>query len=110
MTHEDIGPQLRKAAGVKRMKKMNLTIDLTPMVDLGFLLIAFFIITTQMSQPAVTKLYMPHDGKVTNVRESRSLTILIGGENLFYYSGTEQEAIKQKKIFQTSYAEDAIGS
>jgi len=111
MTHQGPDLSLRKTAGVKRMKKLNLVIDMTPMVDLGFLLIAFFIITTQISQPASAKLYMPHDGAVTPIPESRSLTILIGSTTkLFYYSGTEEEAIKQKKIYQTSYAENAIGN
>lgn len=111
MTLQGVDLNLRKTAGVKRIKKLHLVIDMTPMVDLGFLLIAFFIITTQMSRPAVAKLYMPHDGTVTNVPESRSLTILIGSKTkLFYYSGTEEEAIRQKKIYQTSWAENAIGN
>ena len=111
MNNQEIDLSLRKTTGVKRMKKLNLTIDMTPMVDLGFLLIAFFILTTQMFQPAVAKLYMPHDGAVTNVPESRSLTILIGDKsNLFYYYGTEEEAVREKKIVQTGYAENAIGN
>jgi len=111
MTKQEIDPGLRKTTGVKRMKKLNLTIDMTPMVDLGFLLIAFFILTTQMSQPAVAKLYMPHDGAMTKVPGSRSLTILIGDKsNLFYYFGTEEEAIREKKILQTGYSENAIGN
>jgi biopolymer transport protein ExbD len=111
MTNQDFDLALRKKTGVKRIKKMNLVIDMTPMVDLGFLLIAFFILTTQMSQPAVAKLYMPHDGAVTKVPESRSLTILIGDKsNLFFYFGTEEEAIRERKIFQTGYTENAIGN
>ena len=111
MTHQDIDLNLRKVAVIRRMKKLNLFIDMTPMVDLGFLLITFFILTTQMNQPAVAKLYMPKEGAVMKIPESRSLTILIGDKtNLFYYFGTEEDAIKQKTIYPTGYAENAIGN
>src|SRR5215470_3042913 len=43
--------------------------DMTPMVDLGFLLIAFFISSTELSQPVVTNLFMPHDGDSTGIPE-----------------------------------------
>src|SRR5262250_581164 len=64
----------RRRAGVGRMKKHNLRTDMTPMVDLGFLLITFFVFTARLNQPAVVKLNMPKDGKKTLVGESTALT------------------------------------
>jgi len=112
MHNQDRDCSIRKAAGVKRMKKVNLVIDMTPMVDLGFLLIAFFILTTEMNRPVVAKLYMPKDSSdPTHIAESRSLTILIGGQTkLFYYFGTEEEAIRQNLILPTSFSENGIGT
>jgi len=101
----------RKKAGIKRMKKADLKIDMTPMVDLGFLLISFFIFTTEISKPATTNLYMPKDGPVTPVPESRSLTILLNYNDVFHYSGDMNEAIKNRQIFQSSFSEiNGIGS
>jgi len=101
---------LRKQDRKTRMRKTHLIIDMTPMVDLGFLLITFFILTTHMIQPAVTKLNMPADGKVTNVAQSRSLTILVADKTkLCYYFGTEEDALKNKSIFSTQYLESGIG-
>ena len=95
-----------RRSGVGRMKKADLRIDMTPMVDLGFLLIAFFIFTTEISKPMITKLFMPHAGDSTKIPESKSLTILLGNNNrVFYYSGTEEIAIKNKHVFQTTYDE-----
>src|SRR6266496_744530 len=111
MTQIDFDNSFRKAAGAKRLKKMNLKIDMTPMVDLGFLLIAFFIFTTRLSQPAVMKLYMPKDGGLTKIPASRSLTILIGNKmDLYYYFGIEEMTVRQKLINQTFYNETAIGN
>src|SRR5688572_13120529 len=55
ITSHDNGKQ---KAGVAKSKKLNAKIDMTPMVDLGFLLITFFIFTSTMGQPGAMKLVM----------------------------------------------------
>ena len=86
------GGHKKKGPGVKKGKKLSTRVDLTPMVDLGFLLITFFIFTTTMSQPTAMKLYLPDD-KVkpedqNKAKESGVLTILLGADNhLYYYEG-----------------------
>jgi biopolymer transport protein ExbD len=81
-----------KGPGVKKGKKMSIRGDLTPMGDLGFLLITFFIFTTIMSQPTAMKLFLPKDAdkpdEQNKIKESGALTILLGGDNtVFYYEG-----------------------
>ena len=69
MIEINIADPSRAKAGVNRIKKANLKIDMTPMVDLGFLLISFFIFTTEISKPAITNLYMPKDGDSTKISD-----------------------------------------
>jgi biopolymer transport protein ExbD len=112
MNEINIGEPPGHKAGVKRIKKATLKIDMTPMVDLGFLLISFFVFTTEISKPAITNLYMPKDGDPTPIPESKSLTILLSTNNeVFYYGGDMSEAIDNNQVFPSSYDEtNGIGN
>ncbi len=93
---------------VKRMVKKSTRVDLTPMVDLGFLLVTFFVFTTTMAQPKVMKINMPND-KSTDVNdevcETCALTVLLDKNNkLYYYEGLDKNAVYK----QTTYSHDGI--
>ncbi|HEY5406321.1 MAG TPA: biopolymer transporter ExbD [Ginsengibacter sp.] len=79
----------KKGPGVKKSKKLSTRVDLTPMCDLGFLLITFFIFTTTLAEPTAMNLNMPKDTKDPNlenkVKESGSLTLMLGKSNVIYY-------------------------
>lgn len=82
----------KKGPGVKKAKKLSTRVDMTPMVDLGFLLITFFVFTATMSSPTTLDLNMPKDIKKqdeqTEVKESSVLTIMLGkGDQVYYYEG-----------------------
>ncbi|MFL5811922.1 MAG: ExbD/TolR family protein [Flavisolibacter sp.] len=84
-------------------------IDMTPMVDLGFLLITFFIFTTSMTEKTTMKLVMPAEGPVTPVRESRSLTILLASnDRTFVYEGMWQDAIQRNAISVADYSSTGV--
>ncbi|HEX7757303.1 MAG TPA: biopolymer transporter ExbD [Niabella sp.] len=82
----------KKGPGVKKAKKLSTRVDMTPMVDLGFLLITFFIFTATMSNPTTMDLNMPKDtdkkDEETKIKQSGSLSIILAKDNtIFYYEG-----------------------
>ncbi len=90
------GGHHKKGPGVKKAKKLSTVVDMTPMVDLGFLLITFFIFTTTMSSPTTMELFMPKDTDKdedqNKAKESGALTIMLGKDNhVYYYEGQLKE-------------------
>ena len=86
----------KKGPGVKKAKKLSTHLDMTPMVDLGFLLITFFIFTTTMSSPTTMELYMPKDtdkdDEQNKAKESGALTVMLSKNNqIYYYEGQLKE-------------------
>lgn len=67
-------------------------VDMTPMVDLGFLLITFFIFTAVVEKPKAMKLLLPADGPPTNIPTSKTITVLSGKDNsIICYEGLANE-------------------
>jgi biopolymer transport protein ExbD len=70
----------------KGIVRHPIRVDMTPMVDLGFLLITFFIFSTVMVKPTAMKLNMPVEGGTTPSAETKTLTLLLkeGGDIICY--------------------------
>jgi biopolymer transport protein ExbD len=104
----------RRKRHFSRAKRINIRVDMTPMVDLGFLLITFFVMTSRLREPVAMKLNMPkedHSVPPTTVANSNALTILLdGNDRIYYYHGDWKDALASNSIFQTNYsATDGIG-
>lgn len=90
--------------GSRRTQKLAARVDLTAMVDLAFLLVTFFMLTTRLDKPKAMSLAMP-DGSTeeTGVPESRTLTICLGNKNqVLWYRGLANKPLKGPEVVNYS--------
>ncbi|HCY77527.1 MAG TPA: biopolymer transporter ExbD [Ignavibacteriales bacterium] len=109
----------QKQAGGKKgkkkgRKKMSTRIDLTPMVDLGFLLVTFFMLTTTFSKPQTMEINLPvkPKGEVkeedqNSLKASKAFNIILGKDNkVFWYLGLANEPIEGP--IETNFSAEGI--
>lgn len=88
----------------RRLPPKHIRIDMTPIVDLGFLLIAFFIFTASITETKAMKLFMPADGAGTFIGQSTVLTLLLRANNrILLYEGDWESAVHRGKLVTTNY-------
>ena len=98
----------RSSEKKKRFNKKSTRVDLTSMVDLGFLLLTFFVFTTALSTPMAMDLVVPYDKTpVTDpVCESCVLTILLDKDNrIKYYEGAAEN---NPPVKETGFAPEQV--
>ena len=95
----------RHSGALRQRKKLSTRIDLTPMVDLGFLLITFFIITTTWSESKAMKFYLPAgESPDMPTPESTVLTVVpLKDDRIFYYHGDLANALQHTMYGITGY-------
>lgn len=102
MAQTDVQPAV---SGTRRKLHPTPRIDMTPMVDLGFLLITFFIFTTTLSEKGATSLIMPKEsGEPMELAASKALTVVLGDNDQVYaYTGRWEDAAARHAIMHTDY-------
>ena len=101
--------------GKVRSKKQSTRVDMTPMVDLGFLLITFFMFTTTFSKPNVMDLGLPAKPKKdapppqkTEIDLSNSISLIIGKDNRIFYHQLDQAGLNDQTLMETSFDREGI--
>jgi biopolymer transport protein ExbD len=97
-----------KKDGKVRSKKTSTRIDMTPMVDLAFLLLTFFVMTTTLNKPQTMEITMPEKPKAEDtqplVNEKRVLTLVLGEQDkIYWYLG-----ITDPKVELSNFSNDGI--
>lgn len=96
----------------KKAKKGNVHLDMTPMVDLAFLLLTFFILATSLSKPKTMEIIYPKEvdkpDETTKVDDALATTVLVGeeDEHVFYYTGVFKP--DSTVLIHTDYSKEGI--
>jgi biopolymer transport protein ExbD len=93
--------------GKVRAKKNSTHIDMTPMVDLAFLLLTFFMLTTTFGKPKTMEINMPVKDPINKPQEvNNAITMLLTGDDkAFWYYG---ELKPETKLTPTNFSSDGI--
>ena len=80
-------------------------VDMTPMVDLGFLLITFFVFTTTFTSNRIMPLYMPDNTDEIGppVKYKNTLTLILGKDNRIFYHQKSAKDLNESFLTETSY-------
>ncbi len=100
--------------GKKRAKKGSTRVDMTPMVDLAFLLLTFFVLTSTFSKPKIMSLVYPakqkDEIKDEDVQKiNNAITFLLSDDRIFYYQGEFYKQDNAKGEKPTSLEETSFG-
>ena len=100
--------------GKKRAKKGSTHVDMTPMVDLAFLLLTFFVLTSTFSKPKVMPLNYPAKIKdktpVDAPRVNNAATFVLADDKVYYYRGEFYSKSKPGANGPTELKEANFGS
>lgn len=100
--------------GKVRSKKQSTRVDMTPMVDLGFLLITFFMFTTTFSKPNVMDLGLPakpQPGQQADPGElklANSLTLILGKDNKIFWHQQDNTTLNDSNLNETTFDREGV--
>jgi len=80
------GSRSRKKGKRKPKKRINVRMDMTPLVDVAFLLLTFFMMTTVFRKPSTMEINLPPNDAKVEIAESNLLTIRVDESKMIYYS------------------------
>jgi len=92
--------ELNVNPGDKKRRRAIPRVDLTPMVDLGFLLITFFMYTTTMASPKTMEVNIPSNEPTPNptriIAESTITLIPVAKHRVVYYEGILEDQAQMR--------------
>jgi biopolymer transport protein ExbD len=70
----------------RKRKRIGVHLDMTPMVDIAFLLLTFFMLTTVFSRPQAMEINLPESDEPVDIAQSKLLTLRVGADDQLYWN------------------------
>jgi biopolymer transport protein ExbD len=112
---EPRGKEQKTALGLRKKKRVGIRIDMTPMVDVAFLLLIFFMVTTVFRRPLAMEVNVPEPGAKVEVPASNVMTIYITEDGSIVYdvgqrglTSTTWEELRDLLVLEMDYNPDLI--
>jgi len=104
----------KKKGGKVRAKRSSTRIDMTPMVDLAFLLLTFFVMTTTLNKPQTMEITMPEKPKpgdeMPEINEKNVLTLVLGeNDKIYWYMGITDPKVEVSNFSATGIRKILLG-
>lgn len=75
----------KTALGLRKRKRVGVRVDMTPMVDVAFLLLIFFMVTTVFRRPLAMEMNLPEKDATVKIKESNVMTIFVNEDGTMVY-------------------------
>lgn len=105
----------KTALGLRKRKRVGVGIDMTPMVDVAFLLLIFFMVTTVFRRPLAMEVNMPKPGDKVEVKESNVMILYVREDGSMVYDVGKRGAtpvtwdeLREVLVLEADYNPDLI--
>ncbi|MEO5365542.1 MAG: biopolymer transporter ExbD [Magnetococcus sp. WYHC-3] len=81
-------------------------LDITPLVDVVFLLVIFFVVTTSFVRPGGLDLVLPQAETTMPLEEDRKVVVSIDADGVFFVDGQVHDTAALRRVLEAAHQAD----
>jgi biopolymer transport protein ExbD len=105
----------KTALGLRKRNRVGIRVDMTPMVDVAFLLLIFFMVTTVFRRPLAMEMNLPEKDAKVKIKESNVMTIYINEDGAMTYDVGKRglqpllwDELRETLVLESDYNPDLV--
>jgi biopolymer transport protein ExbD len=105
----------KTALGLRKRNRVGIRVDMTPMVDVAFLLLIFFMVTTVFRRPLAMEMNLPKPGDTVKIKESNVMTVFINQDGTMAYDVGKRgvqplgwDELRETCVLESDYNPDLV--